>query len=343
MTKSQRKLVIFFSFFILIATGCKKEEKNPNLAMIKIEQLQVRARPSAEEYAKVEEEAKKVLQKLQEGADFAEMARTYSTNTSGQRGGEMTVAEGWLEPELNKTVFSMPDSSLSGIIRTPEALYLAYREYGEYLQVRSSHILVKPIEAVKGESKEASFARAKDKAREIYQRVQKGENFYDLAKKYSEDEGSAQNGGDVGWTKRNFLDKDYETVAFGQKEGEISEPIRTRFGYHIVRTVKKKDLSLHVRLIEFKVPISDAELAKARAALEEAYKQARAGTELKTLAQRFADNPDGLFIYSEPYGVRKNMLVPELAVQIEKMGEGGITDIIERDKEYYFVRLIKKD
>jgi parvulin-like peptidyl-prolyl isomerase len=173
--------------------------------------------------------------------------------------------------------------------------------------------------------------------------VQKGENFYDLAKKYSEDEGSAQNGGDVGWTKRNFLDKDYETVAFGQKEGEISEPIRTRFGYHIVRTVKKKDLSLHVRLIEFKVPISDAELAKARAALEEAYKQARAGTELKTLAQRFADNPDGLFIYSEPYDVRKNMLVPELAVQIEKMGEGGITDIIERDKEYYFVRLIKKD
>ena len=93
------------------------------------------------------------------------------------------------------------------------------------------------------------------KALEIYRRLKKGESFYELAREHSDDPGSAQNGGDLGWTKRNTLDRDYEAVAFSQEPGEISQPTKTRFGYHIIRTVKKKDLNLEIKFIQFEIPI----------------------------------------------------------------------------------------
>jgi foldase protein PrsA len=106
-------------------------------------------------------------------------------------------------------------------------------------QIRASHILV------------ADEATAK----EVKEKLAKGEKFEDLAKEYSTDPGSGQNGGDLGWFGKGSMVKEFEDAAFKLKEGEVSEPIKSQFGYHIIKvteTVKpfeemKKSLTETVR------------------------------------------------------------------------------------------------
>ena len=342
MIKPMFKYFLLFSGLVGCGAGCSKKEENPYLQSVRLEQLLVKPVPAQEEFEKAEAETRKVLEDLRAGADFTEAARNYSIHPSASRGGEFTITKGWMDPAFDDVVFAMEDSSLSDLIRSPEALYVVYRVSSQYLQVRSSHILIKAGDKKMPEEWQGDKQAAERKAWEIYRRLKKGESFYELAREHSGDPGSAQNGGDLGWSKRNTLDRDYEAVAFAQEPGEISEPTKSRFGYHVIRTVKKKDHNVKIRLIQFEVPISRKDRLKARKVLEEARAQAEAGAELKVLSERFAGHPEGVFIYNEPYQVRKNLLIPELAAQVEKIDEGEVSEILEKEKNFYFIRLVEK-
>ena len=127
MVKLIFKYFLLFSGLILWGAGCTKKEENPYLQSVRFEQLLVKPVPSPEEFEKAEIEALKVLEDLRAGADFAEAARNYSVHSSSSRGGELTLTKGWMVPAFDEAVFAMEDSSLSGLIRTPEAMYLVYR------------------------------------------------------------------------------------------------------------------------------------------------------------------------------------------------------------------------
>ena len=78
-------------------------------------------------------------------------------------------------------------------------------------------------------------AAVKAKAEGILKRAQSGEDFAKLATEYSQDPGSAQKGGDLGWADRKAYVAPFADAAFGMKEGEITGPVKTQFGYHILK------------------------------------------------------------------------------------------------------------
>ncbi len=123
-------------------------------------------------------------------------------------------------------------------------------------------------------------AAVKAKAESILKRVQGGEDFSKLAKEFSQDTGSAQQGGDLGWSERKVWVAPFADAAYSMKEGEIRGPVKTQFGYHILKldgiqpaTVKtfeqaKSDLEAEYRRNEAERLFNNAQDQLADAALQ---------------------------------------------------------------------------
>ena len=80
-----------------------------------------------------------------------------------------------------------------------------------------------------------NFAEAEKKIKEIEKRMQAGEAFDKLAKELSQDIASARNGGDLGMFGKGLMEKPFEDTAFALKQGEVSKPVKTRYGYHLIK------------------------------------------------------------------------------------------------------------
>jgi peptidyl-prolyl cis-trans isomerase D len=106
------------------------------------------------------------------------------------------------------------------------------QQYQTPEQVRASHILL--------ETAGKNDADVKKRAEEIAKQVKGGADFAELAKKVSEDKGSASNGGDLDYFGRGRMVPEFEQAAFSMQPGQISDPIKSQFGYHIIKLVDKK-------------------------------------------------------------------------------------------------------
>ncbi len=93
------------------------------------------------------------------------------------------------------------------------------------LEVKAKHILVE----------------TKEEADDIIEKLQKKEDFSDLAKQFSKDTGSAKNGGDLGFFGKGMMVPEFEHAAFNLKPGETSVPVKTQFGYHIIQVTDRKE------------------------------------------------------------------------------------------------------
>jgi len=129
---------------------------------------------------------------------------------------KQVIAEALVRIELLKA--DVTDKEVS-------AYYSAHpEEFGEPEQVKVKHILVK----------DESLALT------ISEKLKKGEDFAKLAKEYSIDPGSKDNGGDLGFFSRGQMVPEFEEAAFSLKKGEISSPVKTNYGYHILKMEEKK-------------------------------------------------------------------------------------------------------
>src|SRR5204863_4078280 len=105
-------------------------------------------------------------------------------------------------------------------------------QYSTPEQVRASHILLKT------EGKDD--AAVKTKAEDILKQARAGADFGELAKKYSEDEGSAKNGGDLDYFGHGKMVAEVDDAAFTMQPGQISDLVKSQFGYHIIKATDKK-------------------------------------------------------------------------------------------------------
>jgi len=108
----------------------------------------------------------------------------------------------------------------------------------------------------------------KSKLREFKRRVEAGENFATLAVLYSEDPGSARNGGEMDYVGRAMLDPAFATEAFNLKVGAVSKVVRSEFGYHIIQLIDKRGEKIKVRHILIRPKVDPKELDKARSRMD---------------------------------------------------------------------------
>ncbi|OAG27443.1 peptidylprolyl isomerase [Thermodesulfatator autotrophicus] len=150
-------------------------------------------------------------------------------------------------------------------------------KFQEPEKVRARHIL---IEVSQNASKE-EVQKALEKAKKIRERLLKGEDFAKLAKKYSDDPGTKDKGGDLGFFTRGQMIKEFEEAAFSLKPGEISEPVRSPFGFHIIK-VEEKKMSKEKPFEEVKEKVKEEYLnQKQKEALERALKELKAKYKVK--------------------------------------------------------------
>lgn len=151
---------------------------------------------------------------------------------------------------------------------TDEELKKYYNEYKP--KVKASHILVDDEKT----------------AKEIKAKLEKGEDFAKLAKEYSKDTGSAQNGGDLGWFGPGKMVEEFEKAAYALKVGEISDPVKTQFGYHIIKVTDKEEKKSFDEMkeeIEFEVKKSKLDTSKVQSKLDELMKEANVDIKDKSL------------------------------------------------------------
>jgi peptidyl-prolyl cis-trans isomerase D len=151
-------------------------------------------------------------------------------------------------------------------------------------QVRARHILIKtPAVGADGKVDQKGVDAARAKAQDVLKQVKAGGNFAELAKKYSEDPGSAQNGGELPAFGKGQMVPEFEKVAFGQNPGQVSDLVQTTFGFHIIQT-------------EQKMPAGLKPLAEVKPQIEQELKSQKTSTELNRIGTdaQAAAQKDGL-------------------------------------------------
>jgi peptidyl-prolyl cis-trans isomerase D len=107
-------------------------------------------------------------------------------------------------------------------------------------RVRARHILIAPAAKPGEKPDQKAIEEARAKAVDVLKQVRAGGDFAELAKKYSQDPGSAPNGGELGWSTREAWVAPFANVAFAQAPGQISDLVQTDFGFHIIQTEEKQ-------------------------------------------------------------------------------------------------------
>lgn len=112
-------------------------------------------------------------------------------------------------------------------------------------------------------------SKARQRIDDLYKRItEKGEDFAELAKKYSDDPGSATNGGDLGFQKRGTFVPEFEAMAYKLETNQISPVIETEFGFHIIQLLERRGNLIHCRHILIKPEITEADMESSKAKLD---------------------------------------------------------------------------
>jgi peptidyl-prolyl cis-trans isomerase SurA len=205
---------------------------------------------SPEEEAAARSYVDQMVKRIRGGQAFEEVVRS-SDSKYRFTGGDI----GWRKAEDLPSLFSdvapnLPKGATSDPIRSESGFHLIYMQDirgGEQIvaQTKVSHILVKPSEILTDD-------QARELVLSLRARTAAGEDFAALAREYSEDIGSAQEGGELGWTSPGQMVPEFEQAMKATEVGEISAPVRTQFGWHILKVEGRRNEDMTTEAIRNK-------------------------------------------------------------------------------------------
>lgn len=195
---------------------------------------------SPEEIEAKRKKAEQALAALKQGADFAQVAASYSDAPNSLKGGVVGWRNAAQLPGLYLDALkSMRPGDISPVLHTPngfQIIKLLDQKGGDapmvVTQTHVRQILIKPNELV-------SDADAKNKLLQLKERIENGADFAKLARQYSDDS-SASSGGDLGWVSPGDTVPDFEHAMDALKPGQVSQPIHTQFGWHLIQVLGRR-------------------------------------------------------------------------------------------------------
>ncbi len=195
---------------------------------------------SSSEIQAADRQAQELYQQLQQGADFGQLAVSRSASENALEGGEMGWRKaGQLPPPFDSMISQLNPGEVTEPVRTPGGFIILklIEKRGGDTQVRDEvhvrHILIKPSEIRSEEETRRLVER-------LYQRIVDGEDFAELAKSFSEDPGSALNGGDLSWIDPNALVPEFREVMNNTASGELSKPFKSPYGWHVLQVMGRR-------------------------------------------------------------------------------------------------------
>lgn len=206
--------------------------------------------PTQEQMNKAGDLATSLVEQLKNGADFGKLAATYSADPQALRGGQM----GWGKMQELPSIFanelqSSKKGSIVGPIRSNVGFHIlkvndirGEQQSISVMEVNARHILIKPSVVM-------SDDQARAKLESIAADIRSGKaDFKEMARKFSEDPGSAQQGGNLGWSSPEAYDPAFRDALMRLQKNELSAPVRSSFGWHLIqlldtRQVDKTDVA----------------------------------------------------------------------------------------------------
>jgi len=247
-------------------------------------------------------------------------------------------------PEKRKIRYALLDIEAirAKVVVPPADIEKAYNssieQYTTPEQVRASHILLK--------TEGKTDADVKAKAEAILKQVKAGADFAELAKKNSEDESNAKNGGDLDYFGRGRMVPEFDQAVFAMQPGQISDLVKTQYGYHIIKLVDKKSAATR-SLAEVRQQLTDQlayERAQAQAAVlaEKLEKQVSKPADLDKAAKA-----EGLAVQESGFFAREEPILglgpaPEAANKAFDMKPGDVAGPLRASRGLVFETLVAK-
>jgi peptidyl-prolyl cis-trans isomerase SurA len=203
--------------------------------------IAVKEGASSAEINKAQTKAEEITQKLKAGDEFSQTAISYSNDANALKGGDL----GWRTmkeiPSLfNTEVTTLKSGEVSAPIRSPSGFHIIKllevkgMDSHTITKTKVRHILIKTNELI-------DDAEARKRLLALKARITDGDDFASLARSHSDDKGSALKGGSLDWVNPGDLVKPFEEAMSNLAINDISEPVQTQFGWHLIQVLDREN------------------------------------------------------------------------------------------------------
>ena len=196
-----------------------------------------------------------------------------------------------------------------------------------------SHILIEPQPST--DRRAEALARAEA----ALVRVRSGEDFSELARQYSDDPGTAPAGGDLGFFSKGQMVPGFEEAAFSLELGEVSEPVETEFGFHLIKADEIRGTEVHARHILFSLRATEEDATAAQHSAMELYNQIRDGGDFAELAREHSGDPGSAEAGGNLGVYPLDNLPPAFADAIRTMKLGEVSLPLRTEFGWHLVKL----
>lgn len=190
---------------------------------------------------------------------------------------------------------------------------------------------------------EAVIARAQEKLDRIGDRLKAGESFSAVARELSEDIGTREQGGDLGWLDSSELEERLAQVTAGLKPGEVSAPFQVPLGVEVLRLVERDGERVHLQHIRVVLAVSEETRRWLRERAEEVQKQAAAGKDFGALADQYSDDRDSAAKGGNLGTFDDEALSPSIAHAVRDLKPGDLSEVVGSEQGFHIFKVIKRE